>query len=90
MPADKSRVGPVLSQDDGLRVREKWAAGNETKPSVVLLRGAGMDGSGWDVPVENVSLVDALARNDSHTFALDFRGRWRSSAPPPVARRVDL
>ncbi len=94
MPADKSRVGPILSQDDGLRVREsllrleprvdiyvreKWAAGHEAKLPVVLLHGAGMDSSGWDVPVEHVSLVDALARNGSHAFALDFRGHGRSS-----------
>ena len=46
---------------------------------VLLLHGAGMDGSGWDVPVEDVSLIAALARHGSHTFALDFRGYGRSS-----------
>lgn len=94
MMLDKSRIGPVLTQDDGLRVREsllrleprvdiyvreKWAAGNEGMLPVVLLHGAGMDGSGWDVPVEGVSLVDALARHGSRTFAFDFRGHGRSS-----------
>ncbi len=94
MAPEKSRVGPVLTQEDGLRVRdtylrleprvdifvrEKWAAGDERKLPVVLLHGAGMDGSGWDVPVEDVSLVDVLARNGSRTFAFDFRGHGRSS-----------
>jgi pimeloyl-ACP methyl ester carboxylesterase len=90
----KTRIGPVLTQQDGLRVREvylrveqrvdvyikdKWREGGETKLPTVLLHGAGMDGAGWDVPVEGASLVDALARNGSHTFALDFRGHGRSS-----------
>lgn len=94
MTSDKSRVGPVLTQEDGLRVRdtylrleprvdifvrEKWSADDESKLPVVLLHGAGMDGAGWDVPVEDASLVDALARNGSRTFALDFRGHGRSS-----------
>ncbi|GHO87023.1 alpha/beta fold hydrolase [Dictyobacter formicarum] len=46
---------------------------------LVLLHGAGMDSAGFDVPVENISLVDALARNGSRTFAFDFRGHGRSS-----------
>ncbi|WP_376793711.1 alpha/beta hydrolase [Thermogemmatispora sp.] len=46
---------------------------------MVLLHGAGMDSSGYDVPVANASLVNALAQNGSHTFAFDFRGHGRSS-----------
>lgn len=94
MPSDKSRVGPVLTQEDGLKVREtylridprvdlyikeKWLAGNDGKVPVVLLHGAGMDGAGWDVPVEGASLIDALARHGSRTFHFDFRGHGRSS-----------
>jgi pimeloyl-ACP methyl ester carboxylesterase len=64
-----------------LYIREKWLDGHSAvvKLPVVLLHGAGMDGSGFDVPVENASLVDALARHGSRTFAFDFRGHGRSS-----------
>jgi len=41
--------------------------------------GGGMDGAGFDVPIDDASLVDALARNGSRTFAFDFRGHGRSS-----------
>jgi pimeloyl-ACP methyl ester carboxylesterase len=83
-----------LTQEDGLKVREtylrldprvdlyikeKWLAGNDAKVPVVLLHGAGMDGAGWDVPVEGASLIDALARNGSRTYYVDFRGHGRSS-----------
>jgi pimeloyl-ACP methyl ester carboxylesterase len=38
-----------------------------------------MDSAGFDVPIENTSLVDSLARHGSRTFAFDFRGHGRSS-----------
>jgi pimeloyl-ACP methyl ester carboxylesterase len=95
MPApEKSRVGRVLRQDDGLLVREsllrleprvdlyvkeKWAEGPDSRLPVLFLHGGGMDGAGWDCPEENTSLADALARGGSRTFALDFRGHGRSS-----------
>ncbi|MGH2389675.1 MAG: alpha/beta hydrolase [Chloroflexota bacterium] len=94
MASDKSRIGPVLTQEDGLKVREtylridprvdiyvkeKWSPNGDARLPVVLLHGAGMDGAGWDVPVEGTSLIDALARHGSRTFALDFRGHGRSS-----------
>ena len=94
MPDQKTRIGPELTQPDGMKLRdvylridpridlyikEKWEEGASTKLPSVLLHGAGMDGAGWDVPVENVSLLDALARNGSHAFAFDFRGHGRSS-----------
>jgi pimeloyl-ACP methyl ester carboxylesterase len=94
MQLDKTRIGPQLHQDDGfavretmlrieprvdLYIREKWLPGKEEKLPVVLLHGAGMDSAGFDVPVQNASLVDALARNGSRTFAFDFRGHGRSS-----------
>ena len=97
MPHEKSRIGPVLTQDDGLKVREallrvepladiyvreKWATGGERALPVVLLHGGGMDGSGWDVPVPDLSLVEVLARDGSHTFAVDFRAHGRSSRAP--------
>jgi pimeloyl-ACP methyl ester carboxylesterase len=71
------RVEPTVD----LYIREKWldeplAA---AKLPVVLLHGAGMDSAGFDVPVENASLVDSLARHGSRTFAFDFRGHGRSS-----------
>lgn len=71
------RVEPTVD----LYIREKWLDGQSAaaKLPVVLLHGAGMDGAGFDVPVENASLVDSLARNGSHTFAFDFRGHGRSS-----------
>src|SRR6266704_5894401 len=71
------RVEPTVD----LYIREKWRDGapTETKLPVVLLHGAGMDSAGFDVPIENASLVDALARNDARTFAFDFRGHGRSS-----------
>jgi pimeloyl-ACP methyl ester carboxylesterase len=71
------RVKPTVD----LYIREKWRDGTptETKLPVVLLHGAGMDSAGFDIPVENASLVDALARNDVHSFAFDFRGHGRSS-----------
>jgi pimeloyl-ACP methyl ester carboxylesterase len=64
-----------------LYIREKWrdeqsAAG--TLP-IVLLHGAGMDSAGFDVPVENASLMESLARHGTRTFAFDFRGHGRSS-----------
>jgi pimeloyl-ACP methyl ester carboxylesterase len=64
-----------------LFIREKWLdeADADAKLPVILLHGAGMDSTGFDVPVENASLVDALARNGSRTFAFDFRGHGRSS-----------
>ncbi|HWE61897.1 MAG TPA: alpha/beta fold hydrolase [Chloroflexota bacterium] len=94
MPSPKSRIGAVLSQEDGLQVREsylridprvdiyvkeKWLPDADDRLPVVLLHGAGMDGAGWDVPVEGASLIDALALHGSRTFALDFRGHGRSS-----------
>ncbi len=71
------RVEPTVD----LYIREKWrdersAAG---KLPAVLLHGSGMDSSGFDVPIENASLVDALARHGTRTFAFDFRGHGRSS-----------
>jgi pimeloyl-ACP methyl ester carboxylesterase len=94
MAHDKSRIGQVLTQANGLNVREvllrieprvdlyikeKWQDGDGSKLPAVLLHGAGMDSAGWDVPVDDVSLVDALARHGSHTFMFDFRGHGRSS-----------
>jgi pimeloyl-ACP methyl ester carboxylesterase len=94
MATEKSRIGAVLTQQDGLKVREtylridprvdiyvkeKWSPNGDAKLPVVLLHGAGMDGAGWDVPVEGASLIDALARHGSRTFYLDFRGHGRSS-----------
>src|SRR5438270_51779 len=94
MPDQKTRIGPVLTQPDGLKLREiylridpridlyikeKWEEGAGTKLPTVLLHGAGMDGAGWDVPVDGASLLDALARNGSRAFAFDFRGHGRSS-----------
>ncbi|GCF08075.1 alpha/beta fold hydrolase [Dictyobacter arantiisoli] len=61
---------------------EKWleqASIPATTLPVILLHGAGMDSTGFDVPVGNTSLADALARQGSHTFAFDFRGHGRSS-----------
>lgn len=71
------RVEPTVD----LYVREKWLdeADADVRLPVILLHGAGMDGAGFDVPVEDASLVDALARNGSRTFAFDFRGHGRSS-----------
>jgi pimeloyl-ACP methyl ester carboxylesterase len=71
------RVEPTVD----LYIREKWLDKQSTtaKLPVVLLHGAGMDSAGFDVPVENASLVDSLARNGSRTFAFDFRGHGRSS-----------
>ena len=71
------RVEPTVD----LYIREKW----RDEPSAaaqlpaVLLHGAGMDSAGFDVPVENASLVDSLARHGIHTIAFDFRGHGRSS-----------
>jgi pimeloyl-ACP methyl ester carboxylesterase len=96
MTSAKTRIGPLLRQDDGflvretllrveptvdLYVREKWLdkQSSPAKRPVVLLHGAGMDSAGFDVPVENTSLVDSLARNGSRAFAFDFRGHGRSS-----------
>lgn len=65
-----------------LYIREKWLEDGQSaaaKLPVVLLHGAGMDSAGFDVPVENASLVDSLARHGSRTFAFDFRGHGRSS-----------
>jgi pimeloyl-ACP methyl ester carboxylesterase len=71
------RVEPTVD----IYIREKWQSVQSAgaKLPVVLLHGAGMDSAGFDVPVENISLVDALARNGSRTFAFDFRGHGRSS-----------
>lgn len=71
------RVEPTVD----LYIREKWLETSvaEQKLPVLLLHGGGMDGAGFDVPVEGASLADALARNGSRTFALDFRGHGRSS-----------
>jgi len=71
------RVEPTVD----LYIREKWLdkQSRTAKLPVVLLHGAGMDSAGFDVPVENASLVDSLARNGSRTFAFDFRGHGRSS-----------
>ncbi|QBD82562.1 alpha/beta hydrolase [Ktedonosporobacter rubrisoli] len=94
MQLDKTRIGPELHLDNGysvretllrieprvdLYIREKWIPGKEQKLPVVLLHGAAMDSAGFDVPLQDVSLVDALARNGSRTFAFDFRGHGRSS-----------
>ncbi|QBD75217.1 alpha/beta fold hydrolase [Ktedonosporobacter rubrisoli] len=94
MQLEKTRRGPEFHQDSGysvretllrieprvdLYIREKWRAGEESKLPVVLLHGAGMDSTGFDVPVGNTSLVDALALNGSRTFVFDFRGHGRSS-----------
>ena len=71
------RVEPTVD----LYIREKWLEGKHAgdKLPVILLHGAGMDGAGFDVPVGDVSLVDALVHNGSRTFAIDFRGHGRSS-----------
>lgn len=97
MATDMSRIGPVLTQEDGLRVREsllrvdppadlyvkeKWAEGAETRLPVILLHGGGMDGSGWDTPIPGLSLIDVLAHNGSRAFAIDFRAHGRSSRVP--------
>lgn len=93
MPSAKSRINPELRQGDftiretflrieprvDLFIREKWIEGHESKLPVVLLHGAGMDSAGYDIPVEDISLVDALARHGSRTFIFDFRGHGRSS-----------
>lgn len=97
MTSNRSRVGPVLTQEDGLKVREtllrvepiadlyikeKWDEANMAKPPVLLLHGGGMDGSGWDIPIAGLSLIDVLAGGGSRTFALDFRAHGRSSRVP--------
>ena len=71
------RVEPAVD----LYIREKWRDEPQaaTQLPVVLLHGAGMDSAGLDVPVENASLVDSLARHGIHTIAFDFRGHGRSS-----------
>src|SRR2546430_8256777 len=71
------RVEPTVD----LYIREKWRDGQSAagKLPVVLLHGAGMDSAGFDVPIENASLMDALARHGTRTFAFDFRGHGRSS-----------
>jgi len=71
------RVEPTVD----VYIREKWLdqPSTATKLPVVLLHGAGMDSAGFDVPIEDASLVDSLARNGSRTFAFDFRGHGRSS-----------
>lgn len=71
------RVEPTVD----LYIREKWLEGEPAtvKIPVILLHGAGMDGAGFDVPVENTSLIDVLAHHGSRTFAFDFRGHGRSS-----------
>lgn len=71
------RIEPTVD----LYIREKWRDGPSAAATlpVVLLHGAGMDSAGFDVPVENASLVDSLARHGSRTFAFDFRGHGRSS-----------
>ncbi|GCE29853.1 hypothetical protein KDA_53370 [Dictyobacter alpinus] len=96
MPTPKTRIGPLLRQENGfliretflrieptvdVYIREKWLEqpGVRQILPVILLHGAGMDGAGFDVPVENTSLADALARQGAHTFAFDFRGHGRSS-----------
>ncbi|MBX5457638.1 MAG: alpha/beta hydrolase [Thermogemmatispora sp.] len=94
MQLEKSRIGKALREEDtyticetllrieptvDLYIREKWIAGHDTKLPVVLLHGAGMDSSGYDVPESNTSLVNALAQHGSRTFAFDFRGHGRSS-----------
>ncbi|SRR5579883_2455470 len=96
MPSDKTRVGPLLRQENGffiretllrveptvdLSIREKWLDESlvADRLPVVLLHGAGMDGAGFDVPVEDASLVDSLARAGARTFAFDFRGHGHSS-----------
>lgn len=97
MPPARSRIGPVLTDGEGhcvreallrvepaidIYVREKWDPRAPRRLPALLLHGAAMDGSGWDVPEDGVSLANALARNGSHTFALDFRGHGRSSRVP--------
>jgi pimeloyl-ACP methyl ester carboxylesterase len=71
------RVEPTVD----LYIREKWRDEPPVAAQlpVVLLHGAGMDSAGFDVPVENASLVDSLARHGMHTIAFDFRGHGRSS-----------
>src|SRR5689334_10995788 len=71
------RVEPTVD----LYIREKWLDGQSAarKLPVVLLHGGGMDSAGFDVPVENASLVDALARHGARAVAFDFRGHGRSS-----------
>ena len=71
------RVEPTVD----LYIREKWRdePPAATQMPVVLLHGAGMDSAGFDVPVENASLVDSLARHGVYTIAFDFRGHGRSS-----------
>jgi pimeloyl-ACP methyl ester carboxylesterase len=71
------RIEPTVD----LYIREKWRDGPSAAATlpVVLLHGAGMDSAGFDVPIENTSLVDSLARHGSRTFAFDFRGHGRSS-----------
>lgn len=97
MTSTRSRVGPVLTQPDGLKVREtllrvepladifireKWSDGAEGRLPAVLLHGGGMDGSGWDIPIPGLSLLDTLARDGSRCFAIDFRAHGRSSRVP--------
>lgn len=90
----RTRVGPVLHDEQGRLVQEAWLRLDERtdlfvrekSPSsptigvpVVLMHGAGMDGAGFDVPVPGYSLVDALADHGCRTFVFDFRGHGRSS-----------
>lgn len=75
-----------------LFIREKWLDSEDTQKAalpVILLHGAGMDGAGFDVPVGDTSLADALARQGSHTYAFDFRGHGRSSRAVD-GREVDI
>lgn len=96
MTSDRSRIGQVLTQENGLKtreallrvvpdgdlyVREKWSPRQRTA-AVLLLHGAAMDGSGWDIPIPGFSLAEALAAAGAHTFALDFRAHGRSSRAP--------
>lgn len=64
-----------------LYIREKWRDGQSAAGTlpIVLLHGAGMDSTGFDVPVENASLMESLACHGTRTFAFDFRGHGRSS-----------
>lgn len=67
-----------VEEDVDLFVKAIRASGM-IKGHILMLHGAGMDSSGFDIPILDVSFVDSLGRMGWDCWLVDYRGHGRSS-----------
>ena len=72
----------IVEADDGvnLSVVEK-ITGSNSRHKILLVHGSGCGWEYWDVPLNNYSIMDGLAKHGFAVYALECRGYGRSDRP---------